>query len=472
MTVNVSPITIQVFDGAGQPNPNVTPSILLYLDRDGNARDAPAVMPAGAGTGAWVATPTYDDAETGCVALIDGGAGVYPRYRAEAVYLADNSNQFWAWVLVDALNVLWIGDAPEFDLYVSVAGLARTAPDITALTTYLFCATPTEADIATGIVMRVLSPTGAQDPVYVGATEALNYPHVNVPATPGLSPEGLAISSLREYLLQTLPAKCDQLNLARAAELKTPGIGPFTITTGTSINLSTVSRGAAVVNVPITTGTRTAAQVAADITAAAVPGLTAEVDGFGHLSIQSDTPPDADSNTMSVVQLGPGTANEALGFDPGGEHVVVAPLRAPTYRGVCDGAPKAAPDMGQGFWVILGERQTTPFPDAAGSLRRDEYWVAVQLEICRPEANVNQHRSREAITACVRAIREVLSTVDGRQLGRASAGDIVITHVADTKIYPTMVGFDVKSPNALFDVAEMTLGVKVYQRPTDEAPNN
>ena len=461
--------SFELYDATGALAAGAAPTWLTFTDLDGNNRSGPGVV--NLANGSYILTPTDADEAIGCVGVLDCGAGFFPRYIDAAVYKADNSNQFFAFHVEDNTGALWTGAAPTVGKYVSKTGLARTAPAVVAVTTYLFVAVPTAADIAAVCEIRFDVATGSPPQDFSSCTDAINVPYVSISPSPGLAPESLAIQALREYLLQYLPARVAQLNGLRSAVLKTPGIGPVTIPASASLKLSTVSRKDAPVTVPLTPGVRTMAQISAEIVAAAVPGLFPSVDGAGHLTLSSASP--LTDHVVLSLQTDTTGANAALGWDAGGEHVVVGQIVAPSFRGVSDGHPVTAPDMGKGMYVILGDRATTLWPDPAGALRRDEAETTVMVEVYRPEMAVSPHRSREAISSCVRAIREVLSTNTGKQLGRASAGDVVFCRITNAKIASRPFSFrDSKTINTLFDVAHLTITVRTFQRPPDAPAGN
>lgn len=276
--------------------------------------------------------------------------------------------------------------------------------------------------------------------------------------------EQLACSALRSWLLMQLPAKVAAVNALRAPVLTSPYAGPYAVTSGMTLRPSTLGVDGTFTDVALTTGSRTATQVAADITSASISGLTASADSDGRLLLTGSAP----SSSAQVVALGGESigANALFGWDAGGEKVVANPVTAPTYKGVADGLP-VVPDMGPGFWVILGRRSSVPVqPD----MRRDEYLVTVDMLVMHRETNVFVHRSREHIHSVVRCVREVLLTDRGRHLGREATGDIV--KVSEKSCVVDGVPFSFQGspggpppPNGLFDRAFLQLGIRVFERP-------
>lgn len=454
--------SVIVVDSTGAPLTSGTPGVQAFDAVTGAARPAPPVAHVAAAPGTWRVTPTADDETTGTVVLVDFGAGNLPRFAAFACFKADNSNQFWAVPIVGADGSPWAGAAPTWAGYTST-----TPPTLTAMagaTTALYVARPSAADIAADVTGRIDGPAGSSQPYWVVDTEPQVATSSDVAASPGVAPDALAVQALREYLLRYLPAKVAQLNTLRAATLKSALVEPFTIPSGAVLRLSATSQEVAPTDVALTAGVRTSAQVAADVTAAAVPGLTASSDEAGRLVLTADAAPASGAPSVVVVARDSGRtgSNEAFGWADGGEHSEVPALVAPSWRGVCDGQPLTAPDMGQGFWVLLGNRTAKP---THPGIRRDTYTVTITTEVWRPfSANAPPHRTREAISSCVRAVRELVESGDGRYLGRQGAGDVQLVTVADVTIADRPRAFT-EVPGVLFDVARLTLNVRVFQRP-------
>lgn len=275
------------------------------------------------------------------------------------------------------------------------------------------------------------------------------------------SPAQLAVRALREYLLSVLPAKVATINTERAAVLKSGLAGPFTVPASAVLSLA-ITRDGTPADVALTAGSRTAAQVAAEIQAAGVTGITASADTDGRLVLTAAAPVVGTPSCVAVATDGGAATNVAFGWAAGGEHLVRAAIEAPTWRGVVDGDWTLAPDRdGGGFWVAIGDRQVRPWPSPT-NVRRDEYQVTLTCDIIRRfGANQTPHRDRESIGACVRAVDECLRTTTGRQLGRAADGDIMLVDVASQRIASGPFG---PVNSFLFDVAQMTLTVRVFQR--------
>lgn len=275
-------------------------------------------------------------------------------------------------------------------------------------------------------------------------------------------PSALACEALREYLLQHLPARVATLNTARFAVVKSALAGPYVIASGAL--LIGTSRPAST-SVTLPTGTVTAATIATAINAA-VTGVTASADTDGRLVLTATTAPSA--GTASAVAVGASSANATFGWDDDGAYEVRSALLAPNWKGVLDGFPVALPDYGRSFAVILEDREDVPL----GGYRRDMHTVTVGMSVWAVDRNVQVHRSREYVQAAVQAVREVLTSDEGRTLGRAALGDVQHVEVSRAKVrgMPFQAFDEAKRPlGAPADVASMTVSVKVFARP-DAAP--
>lgn len=433
---------------------------VLARDVAGNVRSPPAVTEVGEGI--YQVQVSDTDEAVGTVVLVDTGAGNEPRRVVLRCYKADGSNQFWAVCVEDTAGALWAGAAPTIGSYRGKDGISRTPPAVVAVAgAYLFAAVPTAADITADVEVRIDGPANSAQAYWYGSTEPIPALPVIAPST-GMEGEAVVVRAVREYLLAYLPGKVAQLNALRAAALKSATVETFTVPASSSLLLA-ADRSSAGTTVNLTAGVRTAAQVAADINAAAVPGVTATTDGGRVVLIATATPA---QDAPSVVSVKASAVNPVFGWDAGGEHVITSGLVAPGWRGVVDGWPVTVPDMGRSFWVILGDRNSVPIsPD----VRRDEVLVTLDVTVIKPEANMSPHRSREAISSCVRAVRELLTTTDGRYLGRAGVGDVLFGQMSKVSIPGKPFAFSPAQNSAfsgvLFDVASFTLTVKVFQRP-------
>lgn len=447
-----------VVDSSGAPLTSGTPGVQAFDAVTGAARTAPPVAHVAAVPGTWRVTPTTADEEAGTVVLVDFGAGNLPRFAAFCVFEPDNSNQFWAVPIIGADGSPWAGAAPTWGGYTGTT--PPTLTGIAGAATALYVARPSAGDMAADVVGRIDGPAGSSQPWWDVDTEPLVSTSSNVAPSPGVAPDALVVQALREYLLRYLPAKVAQLNALRPAVLKAALAEPYTVPSGAVLQLSAAGHEAAPTAVPLTAGVRTSAQLVADVAAVAPPGLVASTDEAGRFVLTATAAPTSSSPSLIRAAADTTGANLALGWADGGEHVEMASLQAPSWRGIVDGRPLAVPDMGQGFWLMLGNRTVRP---THPGIRRDTHNVIFAVEVWRPFSS-DVHRSREAISSCVRAVRELLEAGDGRYLGRQGAGDVQLVTVGDVTINGDPLAFQ-EVPGVLFDLARLTLNVRVFQRP-------
>lgn len=282
-----------------------------------------------------------------------------------------------------------------------------------------------------------------------------------------LNHERLFTEHLRRWLLLKMPAKCTELNLLRAASLRAPVAGPYTIPASSSIQVSITGHDSSLTTIALTAGSRTAAQLVTEINAG-LAGIASDDDGT--LVLTSTTPPAAPSTHSLIAvgadNLGTGGAatgvNAALGFSPGGEAVRSSPLVWFGIRSVPVGWV-INPDWPSGLTVLIGD--TTSLP--ASNIRRDTYDVRVELNLLQVERQGAVHRNREHMQAAVQAVREVLQTDAGRQVGRAGTNDVALVVEESCRIaaQPFQV-FNGKTPtNIFFDGALMQLSARVFLQP-------
>ena len=134
----------------------------------GATRTPPAITEPTPGT--YRITPSDADEAAGTVVLVDTGAGNLPRRVAIACFEADNSNQFWAFVVENPDGTAWAGAAPTVGSYASSAG-ARASPTLLAVAgAYLFVVVPSAGDVIADTAIRVDGPAGSSQPYWVGST--------------------------------------------------------------------------------------------------------------------------------------------------------------------------------------------------------------------------------------------------------------------------------------------------------------
>lgn len=269
----------------------------------------------------------------------------------------------------------------------------------------------------------------------------------------------LAAQALREYLLAKLPAQVAVVNLTRAATLTTPAAGPWTIPSGGSVSLSL--DGTNFTPCPLTTGSQGATQLSSDINSAMGATIaTALVDG--RMRWTSTTPPTGpDTASMLFLATDSTGANLALGFDPAGESCVRAPLIAPTSKGVCDGEPTGPmePYAAGRMVVVIMDRSDVA---VVNELRREERLATLNVRVYVPMIR-QQYQTREEIQSACECILDVISSTNGRQIGRSSENDVGFVQCKSLKVSGS--SWTTKSTNLLLDLAELTLTARVFQRP-------
>lgn len=271
----------------------------------------------------------------------------------------------------------------------------------------------------------------------------------------------LAAAALRDWLLLKLPAKVTEVNAARAAVLRAPWAGPYDVpVAGTVLSIRRTYDSAAFEPVSITASTT--AGIVTEINTAL--GVTvASADSEDRLVLTSLLAPTAD--VPSVLELKAGPGNSLFGFGKSGAKAMTTALVAPGYNDVLDGIPQATDFVSKGpgtIVVIIGDRKFNPLENH----RRNEQLVQLDVAVFRAEPHMQVHRNREHIQAAAQCVFEVLLTDTGKQMGRASVGDIVMARQKGGSISGKPFSFGTKnSPGPLFDAAAFSLEVRVFERP-------
>ncbi len=278
-----------------------------------------------------------------------------------------------------------------------------------------------------------------------------------------VNPEAVACSKLREYLLQYLPGKVDDLNALRFGTLRSASPGPWEILPFATLYLGT-SRTGTLTAVTLPEGPAIAANAIALVINTAALGITAFADADGRLVLQSST--SVYSEPSAVVVGNGGSGNSVFGWPVEGCYDVKSVIGTPTWNSIMDGWPVSVPDA-KTMAFILGDRDVTPL----GGFRRDEYLVTIDCSIWNVDPAAQGHRTREAIQTCVQAVREVLESDDGRRLGDNTG---VIQHLEIGRVRVRGIPFSAFDEQRRLlgppsDVASMQVRVKVFARP-DAAP--
>ena len=214
--------------------------------------------------------------------------------------------------------------------------------------------------------------------------------------------------------------------------------------------------------VALTAGSRTATQIAGEINATSGLSGVASALADGRLRLTSPTTPTgpAVSSVMALANDSTGTSL-ALGFDPGGDIVVRAPIIAPTLKGLCDGEPLVLEPLAQGrMIVVIRDREDVAI---AVELRREERLATLELLVYVPMTRQSWHQSREEIQAACECIVDVISSTSGRQLARSSTNDIGFCQVKSVKVSGS--SWEMKKQNFLCDIARLVVTARVFQRP-------
>jgi hypothetical protein len=276
-----------------------------------------------------------------------------------------------------------------------------------------------------------------------------------------IAPEQVTVSALREWLVFTLPARVASINATRGAQLKSASAGPFVL--NGVLKLSAVGLDDATPLSINFSGTYTADDIAFAVNSQ-TPGFVGSVDSWGRLVLTAPAPIDATGSTMCAL-AGPLNAVFGWSTNGGGEVVHREWLVAPSWRGVMDGQPLPQQDLGDGFWVIIGDRAAQSNVGTDRGNRRSIFDVTVHVDVMR-SLGMNQSplRDREAISACVRAVREVIcDDATKRQLGRAAFGDIIFADVSTTAIAAQAFQANQARGSFYFDVAGLEVTLRVNQ---------
>lgn len=161
--------TQSIRDASGAPV-TAAPTV-VHVDRAGGARAPVTTLHLGDGKHGFSVSDA--DEALGTIVLLDFGAGAEPRWQVFACHLPDNSNQFFAWVLTDEAGAAWTAPTPDptVPLYDDPTGAARTPPaPVPAVGRHLWSLTPSTADIAAGVELRIDSPPGALPTFLDGST--------------------------------------------------------------------------------------------------------------------------------------------------------------------------------------------------------------------------------------------------------------------------------------------------------------
>lgn len=176
--------SVTVVDSSGALAPGLTPVVSAWT-KDGTAL---SVAWSEKGNGEYQIEPTDADEAVGCLVVMEFGAGYLPVRRTWAVFKADNTNQFWAVDVQDTDGTKWTGAAPTVADYKWSDGTDKLseAPATVAVppsSKWLFCWTPSAADITGDASIRVAGPAGSLQPFWTD--DVLPITTVPAPAVTG-----------------------------------------------------------------------------------------------------------------------------------------------------------------------------------------------------------------------------------------------------------------------------------------------
>lgn len=155
-------IAFMLFDGAGAPKADASPTFSVYRDRGGVSRPAPTITNLGAGLYGFTASEA--DVAAATAFLISAGAGAYAGSGGTRVFGAVSLRDL-PWVVQlfeDAAGALWSGAAPTLGAWRDFSGGAdASVPAIALIATGLYGFSPTAQEVREGRAFRWDAPAGA-----------------------------------------------------------------------------------------------------------------------------------------------------------------------------------------------------------------------------------------------------------------------------------------------------------------------
>lgn len=263
-------------------------------------------------------------------------------------------------------------------------------------------------------------------------------------------PKQRALEALFLTLRDGLPAQLAARDAVRQAVVRCP-LGPYTLTSGTlTVNGEEFT---------ITTGARTAAQVAADLAAAVSFTAAAETDGAGsRLKLTATAAPAASAPSRVVPSAGGALAG--LGLVANESRVVRFSLAA---------RPPKLYEHDRGLGNVTGpvifvRDDITAI--AHGSPKTKVYDVSIPLAIWVPGTPVEEDATLDHVRELDRAILAVLRAGDSRAphlVGGATAGaGILGAHPETLSVVPRAWGFNGTGGATLVGVVQTAIRVQVY----------
>lgn len=262
--------------------------------------------------------------------------------------------------------------------------------------------------------------------------------------------EQLAVEALREYLLRTLPGKVSSINTGRAAVLKAAVAGAYAIPASGTLKIGTAPGSET--TVALTSGSRTAAQVASEIS---VAGITATADAQSRLVLTATAAPSGTTPSVVVLAADSTATNSVFGWDAGGERVYRYPLAAPAHGGIVDG-DHAVLDLRAGFGILFLDKRSE---DTLRNIRHDERDVTIKMALHVPVPGGHPYFAAEQVEQAVRAVREVLFE------DRTLDSQVQMLDVMNATILGPVFRFEgVAGVSPLLARADMAVRVRIFER--------
>jgi uncharacterized protein YmfQ (DUF2313 family) len=156
-----SPRALWAYDLDGAPLLGGAFTIAAFVNRAGGVRTPPVGGVVELGDGQYAFQPLAADETVGTIAIVDCGVLAAQRYQVFAIFLADSSNAFAAYVPLNPDGTLGAG-APTVGSFRRLdVGTSRPPPTIVQAGGFeIYSASPTPTDISIGVGLSLTGPTG------------------------------------------------------------------------------------------------------------------------------------------------------------------------------------------------------------------------------------------------------------------------------------------------------------------------
>lgn len=259
-------------------------------------------------------------------------------------------------------------------------------------------------------------------------------------------PTTRALQALVQTLRDAFPARLAAADATRVAKVVAKK-GPYTIPAGGTL----IVNGSTCV---LTSGARTATQVAADVV---VAGVVAAADADGRLTLTSSTA--AAAGAPSKVEIGGGTANAALGLVERHSSAVRMAIGSPSPLIFEHEIPTSVP----ADRILVGVESplsTTPVVPVKGNVHS----VRIGVVIVMPGVMAERDPTLEAVRAVAAELDATVRTGDGggrNQVGGAVYGENVISCLRLRSIADPQLQREPRT-GAIFGVVAEEYEVRVY----------